>query len=240
MVSLRAVERTIKRMVTPVQRRATLALTRALVSLVDDSEALQTLQLTLRDGQVRDDVENFQPLGLSSVPAKDAECVAVAIGGDSSHLIALGVNDRETRPKDMSEGETKIYSAHGNTLYLNKDGECVLEDSTGSRVTLASSGDIDVAQSGTLVNLAGASDFVALAALVDSRCTAIETALGLFLLAYTQLLADHNTHTHTSDAVKTGTGPPFVTVTVPDALSAAIAPLFTPGGSTAATNVKGS
>lgn len=230
-------------MVGPIHRRARLTVARAVINLVNDAESMQLAQVELLDGQVRDDVESFQPLGITSVPSRDAEAVAVSVGGQQDHTILLGVNDRSIRPTGLQEGETKIYSAHGNTLYLNASGECVLENSTGSKITLASNGNINVVQSGTLVNLASASDFVALAAKVDGELLAIRTGVNAAIAAINIALLLYDVHTQTSTATfapqDPASGGQTVTVAAPTPITVKAIPLLS-GSSTAATNVKAS
>ena len=48
-------------------------MSRAVVQRVDDTGGVQTLQVEVLDGEVRDDVERPQQYGLTSVPLEDSE-----------------------------------------------------------------------------------------------------------------------------------------------------------------------
>lgn len=174
MVAIKAIEKLVQRMLAPVKRRAQLAVSRAIVNLIDDSTGVQTLQVDVHDGQTRSEVENFQPLGLSAVPSEDAEAVVVAVGGNQDHLIALGVNDRSVRPLSMDEGETKVYNAYDANVYLKADGSVVITDTDGSTITMASNNIVLSPVSETHCYGSPAA-YLARADLVDLRLIALET-----------------------------------------------------------------
>ena len=232
MASLATLERLVRRMLAPVHRRARLMILRGVVNLVDDAKKFQELQLDIF--KTTDGVEHLQPLGLTSVPKKDAECVVIHPGGNLDHPVAIGVQDRSYRPTDLNEGETEIYSAHGNKLLLNSDGNVVIENSSGKKVTL----------NGSTVHLSEdpASDFIALAAKADLRSATIETALNFLVAAYNFFLLEYAAHTHTTiNFIATGSTPddPQQVTDIPDqgpSLNPGVAVI--PAGSTAAPNVK--
>lgn len=95
---------------------------RAVLALVDDARKLQSVQVDLLDGETRADVERFQQYGLSSVPEPGAEAVMLAVGGSRSHMVAVAVDDRRYRPRDLKEGEVCLYSKFGDRFLLKDDG----------------------------------------------------------------------------------------------------------------------
>lgn len=217
-----AIERMLKRMLAPVKRRVSLMVTRAIINLIDDSDGMQLVQLDRLSDVTSDEAEHFQPFGLSSHPPKESEAIGLAVGGDQDHIVAICAQHRDHRPTNLNEGETKIYSAHGNTLLLDSNGNIIVENSSGARVAL----------NGETVHLAEdpASDYVALATKADLRSATIETALNLFISAY-------NAHTHTTvNHIATGSPPgdPKQVTGIPSTPGVPVAP----AGSTAATRVK--
>ena len=92
--------RMIARMLAPFERRLETMLLRAVISRVNDSTTCQTLQVEALDDETFDDVEHFQPYGLSFNPPDDSEVVLLRIG---RHSIALAATDRGTRPTDAKK-----------------------------------------------------------------------------------------------------------------------------------------
>lgn len=215
-------------MVAPVKRKALLMVLKGTVALADDSTDIQQLQVDTIADNSPDEVEHYQPLGITSVPAAGADCIVLAAGGGVSNPVVVGVQDRTTRPTGMSEGETKVYSAHGATVYFNASGEVVLENSTGSKTTLKSDGTISVVPSGASVELGAdpASGPVALAGTANSRFAVIEALIIAFAAHYSAHI--HNgTVKFVTDPVSGSldqTGPPttapYTPVTVPTDVSA--------------------
>lgn len=98
---------------------------RAKLSRVDDSAGIQRVQVTGLSG-ARDKVQRIQNFGLSSRPVAGARVIVLAIGGDHDNLVAVAVDDPDSRPTGLDEGETAIYNAHGAVLLLDKDGVATL------------------------------------------------------------------------------------------------------------------
>jgi phage baseplate assembly protein V len=96
--------------------------TRGVITIVNDGLKTQGLQVTLRYGEVADDVEHMQPWGLSFRPTRGSECVVFAVGGAQDHLVALGATNREHRPADNVEaGEGGLYTDTGWKVFLAAD-----------------------------------------------------------------------------------------------------------------------
>ncbi len=95
---------------------------RAVLSAIDDTKLLQTLQVTLLADELADGVERFQNYGFSSHPFPEAEAIVAAVGGTRSHLVAIAVDDRRYRVKGLAEGEVAIYDDQGQTIVLKRGG----------------------------------------------------------------------------------------------------------------------
>lgn len=151
--------RVFARLVAPLARRVRIMVGRCVLEAVDDSKKMQTVKVQVLEGMVREDVEHFQPGGLSHVTPKDAEALFLAVGGSSDHGIAIMASDRTKRPTGMAEGETKVYSHHGSHIYFKSDGSVEIVPGDGE------------------VHVGGASlsTFLARADKVDARMDSIET-----------------------------------------------------------------
>jgi phage baseplate assembly protein V len=98
---------------------------RAVVTLTQDSPLCQTVQVTGRDGEVKDKLEHLHPYGLTSrVRRPDgghgAETLVIAI--DRDHRVALPAMDRRYRPRDIEEGEVVLHDWRGQVVHLRADG----------------------------------------------------------------------------------------------------------------------
>lgn len=97
---------------------------RGVVSLVDAGRKLQSLQLKLTAGEVKDSVEHFEPYGFTSNPLGGAEALALFLGGDRSHGVVVCVTDRRYRPQGLQPGEVCIFSHEGDEIRL-KEGRVI-------------------------------------------------------------------------------------------------------------------
>jgi phage baseplate assembly protein V len=152
MINMTDVQRLIQKMTAPMQRRVRLMVARAIVELVDDSKKMQTLQVSIHADELRDDVERYQPYGLTAAPEAGAEAIVVMVGGNADHPVAVVVDDRRYRPLDLEEGEV--------ALYTKQDGK---------RVHCKEDGGVDLGTEPT--------DYVALKALVEGQLTDLKTAI---------------------------------------------------------------
>lgn len=107
---------------------------RAVVSLVNDSLKMQGLQVTLMAGQTPDDAEHFQHYGFTSVPLPGAEGIALAVGGSTGHTVVINVDDRRYRVKALQAGEVCLYDDLGHKVTLTRDG--IVIDGAGQQVRI--------------------------------------------------------------------------------------------------------
>ncbi|TBW58563.1 phage baseplate assembly protein V [Marinobacter halodurans] len=112
--------RTWQRLMGPVWRRIRLLVSRGVVKLVDDSLKLQGVQVSLL-GDEPAWAERFQDYGHTSHPHPGAEAVVAAVGGARAHLVALAIDDRRYRLKDLAEGEVAMYDDLGNVIVFRRD-----------------------------------------------------------------------------------------------------------------------
>ena len=70
---------------------------RGVVSLVNATSKLQSLQMRLLAGEMKDNMEHLEPYGYTSNPHPGAEGLAAFIGGDRSHGVVVCIADRRFR-----------------------------------------------------------------------------------------------------------------------------------------------
>lgn len=93
---------------------------RGMVALVEPASKMQALQMRLVAGETKDNMEHFEPYGLTSNPLPGAEGVAVFVGGDRSHGIVVCVADRRFRLQDLKGGEVALYTDEGDVLHFKR------------------------------------------------------------------------------------------------------------------------
>ena len=96
-------------------------LARGLVALGNSASKLQSLQLRLLAGEVKDNVEHLEPYGFTACPREGAEALAGFIGGDRSHAVVIVVADRRFRLQGLKPGEVALYTDEGDRLHFKRD-----------------------------------------------------------------------------------------------------------------------
>lgn len=119
MVTLRDVQK----LIAPLWRRVRLIADRAIVTAVTDSFNRQGLQLKVLADEAASDVERFQNYGHTSVPPAGSEAIVLGIGGARAGLVAIAVEDKGVRPKDLEVGDNCLYHLEGHRIILRKDGD---------------------------------------------------------------------------------------------------------------------
>lgn len=94
---------------------------RGVVTRTDDAPKMQTLQITLLEGEVQEGAERFQQYGLTSRPREGAEALCVFVGADRSHPVVLAVDDRRFRITALSPGEVCLYTDEGDRILFGRD-----------------------------------------------------------------------------------------------------------------------
>lgn len=110
---------------------------RATVRRVNDSSALQRIQVSRLEGEVFDDCERVGQYGLSSNPPVGSEAIVVQIGASPDHHVVIGVDDG-SRPKSLPAGATVLYDESGTKVYLRGDGSLQVQCSGALTISAAS------------------------------------------------------------------------------------------------------
>ena len=95
-------------------------LARGTVVLANAAKKLQTLQVRLTAGELKDNAEHFEPYGLTSNPLAGAEVLTAFLGGDRSHAVVLVASDRRYRIKELKPGEVAIYTDEGDKIHFKR------------------------------------------------------------------------------------------------------------------------
>lgn len=148
------------RAIEPLRRNLRQLVGKGSVDTVDDSKAMQVLQIVVGKDEVLDRVERVQPFGLTSVPRRNDELIYVCIGGEREHAVAISVDASRKRPKGLQEGEVCVYKDEDNTITFKANGD--IEVNAQAKVTVTAGTQADV--SAPTVRLGG---------------LALETALGI-------------------------------------------------------------
>ena len=105
-------------------------LARGVVALSNSASKLQSLQLRLLAGEVKDQVEHLEPYGFTACPLDGAEALAGFIGGDRSHGVVIVVSDRRYRIQGLKSGEVAIYTDEGDKIHLKRGRVIDIETQT--------------------------------------------------------------------------------------------------------------
>lgn len=133
--------RAINKITAPIARRVNLMVARGVLALVDDALKMQSVQVKLLEGEVRD-MERFQNYGFTSQPHPGAEVAAVFVGGNRDHGLVLAIDDRRYRVKALQAGEVAIYTDEGDSIIL-KRGNLVEVTTETLKITASTKVEID-------------------------------------------------------------------------------------------------
>lgn len=105
-----------------LRARLDAVIARAVISRVNDALKTQRLQLQILADETVDDVEHFQPYGLSFVPPVGSECIALGVAGARSHTIAICAQHPDQRPKDKGAKTGGLYTSGVWRLFIDANG----------------------------------------------------------------------------------------------------------------------
>ena len=137
-----------KKLLNPLKHRIMLMIARAAINSMNDVDGgYQAGQVSILDGEVRDNTVRLQDYGFTSVPLQGADAVVVFIGGNRDHGLIIATDDSRYRLQGMKNGEVALYTDEGDHIYF-KRGK-IIEIKCGSEIdincaTVKFSGDIQV------------------------------------------------------------------------------------------------
>lgn len=122
------------RLLDPIRRQIGNLLARGTLVAVDAARKMQSLQVRLLAGEIKDAVEHVEAYGYTSHPLPGAEVVAGFLDGDRSHGLVLLVADRRYRLTSLEPGEMAIHDDLGQKVHLTRSG--IVIDGAGLAVTI--------------------------------------------------------------------------------------------------------
>lgn len=144
-------------------RRIRMAVAPGRVTATDDGSTVQTMQVTLGDGQVVDGVPAPYAYGLTSRPHPGGDVVFLAGQGDRGNGVVVAVNDQRYRLIGLAEGEVALYTDEGDYVKLARGRVIQVVAGTELRITaplVTISGNLHVA--GAVIAGFGGADSVGL------------------------------------------------------------------------------
>lgn len=105
-------------------------LARGTVVLANAGKKMQSLQIRLTAGELKDGVEHFEPYGFTSNPHAGAEVLTAFLGGDRSHAVVLIAADRRYRISEVAPGEVVIFSDEGDKVHFKRGQVIDIETQT--------------------------------------------------------------------------------------------------------------
>lgn len=111
-------------------KRSSNFLVRGVLALVGAGSKMQSVQMQLTADEVKDDIEHFEPYGLTSNPHPGAEGLTAFINGDRSHGVVLCISDRRFRLQALKPGEVALYTDEGDFLHFRRGREIAIETLT--------------------------------------------------------------------------------------------------------------
>jgi phage baseplate assembly protein V len=148
---------------------------RATIKLVDDSGAMQRVQLGGIVGAPYDGAEHFQPWGISAVPLAGASCLVVFPSGDRGHPLVFAAAD-QGRPTGGDPGTVTVYNHTGASVTITKDGDIHAQAAPGRSVL--------VDDGGGAAAIPTMADFNALVSILNGAGTGAATAIPGAISAY--------------------------------------------------------
>jgi phage baseplate assembly protein V len=103
---------------------------RGTVVLAAAGKMMQSLQVRLTAGELKDNVEHFEPYGLTSNPLPGAEVLTMFLGGDRSHAVVVVAADRRYRITELEPGEVAIYTDEGDKIHFKRGRIIDIETAT--------------------------------------------------------------------------------------------------------------
>lgn len=176
---------------------------RGVVSRTDDTKKVQRFQAELLADETEEDVEHFQPQGVSFCTQPGAEFIALAVGGSRAHTVALCAQDPAKRPTSGKPGTGGLYKDKKFFVFIDSENITHLGEET-------------------------AEDFIAMAQKTKDQFDELRTRIDDLTTAHNTLRTDFTTfgaHTH---IVATAMGPATAAPVIPPLVP--VAPIAPPLG----------
>ena len=110
-------------------------LSRGVLTLVDASKKIQTLQIKLFGDELFDGIEHFEPYGFTSHPLENSEVLVASLSGNRNNSVALCVTNREVRLKNLQAGEVAVFTDEGDVIHFKRNNVIDINSASTVNVT---------------------------------------------------------------------------------------------------------
>lgn len=120
----------LNRYLGPAMARVKGMVSRCVIKNVNDGAKVQTMDIGLLAGELRNGVERYQEYGFTSVPLPGMEAFVCFVGGERGNPVIVATGDRQFRIKSLESGEVCIYTDEGDKITLKRDHNIVVDTET--------------------------------------------------------------------------------------------------------------
>lgn len=117
-----------------------LAFGRGRITFVDDSGAVQKLQVRFGSMEIIDNMPAPHDYGYTCHPPIGSDVFASFLGGNRSNGLVVSIGSQTYRMKNLASGEVAIYDVLGQSVHLTQSG--IVINSAGLPITI--NGDIQL------------------------------------------------------------------------------------------------
>ena len=140
-------------------RRVLQMVGRGRIRFVDDSGAVQRVQVQFNDLETIDEMLRVSEFGFASNPPPGTDAVALFIAGDRSGGLIIGTNNQQYRMVALGSGDAAIYDSRGQSVWLTDAGIVVngagLPLAINNTPTVTVNASIEVELNTPLLNVTG-------------------------------------------------------------------------------------
>lgn len=120
------------------------------VKLVDDSKAVQFVQVNFGPLEVRDNTPRVGEYGFTSNPPAGTDCVVLFVGGDRDNGVVIATNSKTERIKNLQPGEAAIHDDQGRWVWIKRNS---IEIEAGNKPIDIKNATVITAQATTKITL---------------------------------------------------------------------------------------
>ncbi len=117
-----------------------LAFGRGRITFVDDSGAVQKLQVRFGSMEIIDNMPAPHDYGYTCHPPIGSDVFASFLGGNRSNGLVVSIGSQAYRMKNLASGEVAIYDALGQSVHLTQSGIVI----NGAGLPITINGDIQL------------------------------------------------------------------------------------------------
>lgn len=103
---------------------------RGRLTAINDDGPVQTVQVHLGNGEVRDNTPRLCEYGFQSNPPPGTDCLVVFLSGDRSNGAVIGTNSQQYRLSSLPSGDVAISDNRGHKVHLTSAGILIVGDAT--------------------------------------------------------------------------------------------------------------